>query len=162
MYSILPNHQFMFLGKSEILKYPIVSTYFKSMNVPVYRHDKSRAGRAYIGAINAYQKGYSLAIFPEGTFPEIDLPKMVAFKSGAFKLAKELNAPLLPLTFMNNYKLFSDPMNWLGPARPGLSIVHIHEKISVEQVKSMSADTLKEYCFELISKPLQEAHPELY
>jgi 1-acyl-sn-glycerol-3-phosphate acyltransferase len=162
MYSILPKHQFMFLGKSEILKYPIVNTYFKSMNVPVYRHDKSRAGRAYLGAINAYQQGYSLAIFPEGTFPEVDLPKMVAFKGGAFKLAKELNAPLLPLTFMNNYKLFSDPMDWLGPARPGIAVVHIHELVSIEQVQLMSVEALKDHCHRIISKPLEEAHPELY
>ena len=87
---------------------------------------------------------------------------MLAFKGGAFKLAKELNAPLLPLTFMNNYKLFSDPMNWLGPARPGIAVVHIHELVSVEQVQSMSVEALRDHCHQIISKPLEEAHPELY
>ena len=162
MYSILPKHPFMFLGKSEILSYPIVSTYFKSMNVPVYRNDKSRAGRAYVGAIQAFKQGYSLSIFPEGTFPEENLPKMLPFKGGAFKLAKELNAPILPLTFMNNYALFSDPMNWLGPARPGLAVVHIHKLVPVSVVNSMTAEELKAHCFNIISKPLEEKHPELY
>jgi 1-acyl-sn-glycerol-3-phosphate acyltransferase len=162
MYSIVPQHQFMFLGKSEILGYPLVSTYFKSMNVPVYRNDKSKAGRAYLGAIKAYQQGFSLAIFPEGTFPEIDLPKMVAFKGGAFKLAKELNAPIFPITFMNNWKLFSDPLDWLGPAHPGLAVVHLHPLVTVDQVESMTVEELKAHCFQIISKPLEEAHPELY
>jgi 1-acyl-sn-glycerol-3-phosphate acyltransferase len=162
MYSIVPQHQFMFLGKSEILGYPLVSTYFKSMNVPVYRNDKSKAGRAYTGAIKAYEQGYSLAIFPEGTFPEIDLPKMVPFKGGAFKLAKQLNAPIYPITFMNNYKLFSDPMDWLGPARPGLAVVHLHELVTTEVVQQMTEEELKAHCFQIISKPLEEAHPELY
>ena len=162
MYSLVPQHQFMFLGKSEILSYPIVSTYFKSMNVPVFRHDKSKAGRAYTNAIKAYEQGYSLVIFPEGTFPEKDLPKMVAFKGGAFKLAKQLNAPIFPITFLNNYKLFSDPMEWLGPARPGLATVHLHALVSKAEIESMSADELKDHCFRIISKPLEEAHPELY
>lgn len=162
MYSILPKSKFMFLGKSEILGYPIVSTYFKSMNVPVYRNDKSRAGMAYFGAMNAFQKGYSLAIFPEATFPTENLPKMLPFKGGAFKLAKQLEAPILPLTFMNNYLLFSDPFEWLGPARPGVAVVHIHPLISTETVKSMEVEELKDMCFGIISKPLEEAHPELY
>ena len=46
MYSILPKHPFVFLGKSEILNYPIISTYFKNLNIPVYRGDKSKAGRS--------------------------------------------------------------------------------------------------------------------
>jgi 1-acyl-sn-glycerol-3-phosphate acyltransferase len=41
MHSILPKHPFVFLGKSELLKYPILGTYFKNLNIPVYRKDKS-------------------------------------------------------------------------------------------------------------------------
>ena len=87
---------------------------------------------------------------------------MVAFKGGAFKLAKQLNAPIFPITFLNNYKLFSDPMEWLGPARPGLATVHLHALVSKAEIETMSADELKDHCFRIISKPLEEAHPELY
>jgi 1-acyl-sn-glycerol-3-phosphate acyltransferase len=37
MYSILPKHPFVFLGKSEILSYPLIGTFFKNLNVPVDR-----------------------------------------------------------------------------------------------------------------------------
>ncbi|NDB34792.1 MAG: 1-acyl-sn-glycerol-3-phosphate acyltransferase [Flavobacteriia bacterium] len=154
MYSILPKHAFMFLGKSEILSYPIVSTYFKHMNVPVDRSNKSKSTRAFLGALKAYRAGYSLAIFPEATFPTENLPNMLPFKAGAFRLAKELEAPLLPLTFMNNYKLFSDPTVWLGPARPGLAVVHIHPLITREEVKALTEDALLEKCFATIASPL--------
>ena len=33
MYSMLPKHPFVFLGKSEILTYPIIRTYFKNLNI---------------------------------------------------------------------------------------------------------------------------------
>jgi hypothetical protein len=34
--------------------------------------------------------------------------------------------------------------------------------VSKEEVESMSVDELKDHCFRIISKPLEEAHPELY
>ena len=40
MYSILPKYPFVFLGKSEILSYPLIGTFFKDLNVPVDRKDK--------------------------------------------------------------------------------------------------------------------------
>jgi 1-acyl-sn-glycerol-3-phosphate acyltransferase len=79
---------------------------------------------------------------------------MLPFKAGAFRLAKELEAPLLPLTFMNNYKLFSDPTVWFGPARPGLAVVHIHPLITREEVKALTEDALLEKCFATIASPL--------
>jgi len=162
MYSILPKSPFVFLGKSEILSYPIIRTYFKNLNIPVYRNDKTKSGKAYSESIKAVNNGWSLVIFPEGTIPENDIPKMLPFKNGAFKLAKALNIPVLPLTFENNHRLFSDPTNIWGPARPGLSIVHIHEVISLETIQQMNQDELSQHCFEIISKPLMEKHPELY
>jgi len=157
MYSILPKHPFMFLGKSEILSYPLVKTYFRLMNVPVDRSNTSKSMRAYLGAMKAYEEGYSLAIFPEATFPTENLPQMLPFKAGAFKLAKQLGAPILPLTFENNYLLFSEPTIWLGPARPGLALVHIHPLISREEVNSLSEQALLERCFATIAKPLHKA-----
>lgn len=155
MYSILPQYPFMFMGKSEILSYPIVRTYFKNMNVPVDRSNKSRSTRAFMGALKAYRDGYALAIFPEATFPTENLPQMLPFKAGAFKLAKQLDAPILPLTFTNNYLLFSEPTIWLGPARPGLAVVHIHPVISIEEVKALTEEELLEKCYTTIAGPLK-------
>lgn len=162
MYSILPSYPFVFLGKSEILSYPIIRTYFKNLNIPVDRKNKSKAGQAYIAATKAFEDGYGLVIFPEGTFPTEDLPRMLPFKNGAFKLAKQLNVPILPLTFMNNYKLFSDPSVILGPARPGISTVHIHPLITVETIQQMELQELSDHCYEVITVPLRDKNPEVY
>lgn len=125
------------------------------MNVPVDRSNKSRSTRAFMGALKAYRDGYALAIFPEATFPTENLPQMLPFKAGAFKLAKQLEAPILPLTFTNNYLLFSEPTIWLGPARPGLAVVHIHPVISTEEVNALTEDELLEKCYASIASALK-------
>lgn len=160
--SILPKHPFAFLGKAEILKYPIVRTYFKALNIPVYRKDKSKAGQALGQAKKAMEGGWSIVIFPEGTIPEENIPQMYPFKNGAFRLAKNLNAPILPLTFTQNFHLFSDPTHILGPAHPGVVEVHIHPFISVEEIAACSAEEISDKCFELIEAPLKAAHPHLF
>ena len=140
LHSILPQQPFAFLGKAEILKYPIVRTYFKALNIPVYRKDKSKAGQALVHAQKAMQEGWSIVIFPEGTIPDDNIPQLIPFKNGAFRLAKNLQVPILPLTFTQNFHLFSDPTHILGPAHPGVVEAFIHPFIRAEEVAKCSID----------------------
>jgi 1-acyl-sn-glycerol-3-phosphate acyltransferase len=161
LYSILPKHRFVFLGKSEILSYPIIRTYFKNLNIPVFRGDKSKAGQSYNLASKAVKEGWSIVIFPEGGIPDNQCPKMIPFKDGAFKLAKTLNIPIVPLSFTNNYKLFSDPTEILGPARPGISRVYIHEHVSQKVIQTMEIKEINKMCFDRINEPILFEHPNL-
>jgi 1-acyl-sn-glycerol-3-phosphate acyltransferase len=135
--------------------------YFKNLNIPVFRGDKSKAGQSYNLASKAVMDGWSIVIFPEGTIPDEDWPKMIPFKEGAFKLAKSANVPIVPLTFTNNYKLLSDPECVLGPARPGLSHVYLHEYISKEKVAELSAEELMNLSHDIINAPILATHPNL-
>jgi 1-acyl-sn-glycerol-3-phosphate acyltransferase len=161
MHSILPDHPFLFLGKAELLSYPIIATYFKGLNIPVYRKDRSKAGRSFIKAREAVSHGWSIVIFPEGGIPDEDNPRMVPFKAGAFKLAKQLELPIVPLTFTNNYHLFSDPTNILGPAHPGFSRLYVHPHISKSEVIRMSDKELSDHCFSIVNGPLLKEYPHL-
>jgi 1-acyl-sn-glycerol-3-phosphate acyltransferase len=161
MYSILPKHPFVFLGKSEILTYPIIKTYFKDLNIPVYRGDRSKAGKSYLQAAKAVNDGWSLAIFPEGGIPDHQCPKMIPLKDGAFKLAKELQIPLVPITFTNNFKLFSDPTEILGPAGPGFARIYFHEAISVATINQLETKELNKMCFDIINAPILKEYPHL-
>lgn len=160
MYSILPQNEFLFLGKGELLRYPIIKAYFKRLNIPVHRSDRLKAARSLNQAMEEVKKGWSIVIFPEGRIPNIN-PKMIPFKSGAFQLAKKLNLPIVPLTFTNNHLLFSDPTFILGPARPGLSKVYMHDYISAEEVADMTQKELMDHCYQLLNGPLLTEHPEL-
>jgi 1-acyl-sn-glycerol-3-phosphate acyltransferase len=159
--SLLSQHPFLFLGKSELLGYPILRTYFKNLNIPVYRTNRSKAAQSFKAAKKAVQEGWSIAMFPEGTIPSENNPKMLPFKYGAFKLAKEMQLPIVPVTFTNNYRLFSDPEQLLGPARPGFFKVYIHPFVSQELVNELSISELSMYCFNQINQPILEEHPSL-
>lgn len=154
MYSIMPQHPFLFMGKSEILKYPLMKTLFKRLNIPVFRNDRIKAAKSFIQAKKALACGWSIIIFPEGTIPDENWPQMIPFKEGAFKLAKSANVPLVPITFTNNYYLFSDPECILGPARPGISHVYLHDYISRETVEKLSAEELMQHAFDIINEPI--------
>lgn len=159
--SLFPKHPFLFMGKAEILSYPIIKTYFKSFNIPVFRDNKIKAAKSFVQAKKALTNNWSIVIFPEGGIPDWDRPRMMEFKDGAFLLAKGTNVPIVPITFENNFSLFSDPNDWFGPARPGLSKVIIHAPISSEKVQEMSLDHLKKECFNTINAPLIERYPRL-
>ncbi len=161
LYSYLSKEPFLFLGKSEILKYPLIKTYFKKMNIPVFRDSRVKAAKSLIQASREVKKGWSIMIFPEGGIPDNDNPRMIEFKQGAFQLAKNLKVPIVPISFTNNHKLFSDPTNIFGPARPGISHVHIHEFITGEEIEAMSQEELSQKCFDIINAPIVEANPEL-
>lgn len=153
MYSILPQHEFLFLGKSEILNYPLMKSFFINLNIPVFRGTR-KAAQSFVEARNAIKKGWSLVIFPEGGIPDEGNPKMIEFKDGAFKLAKSLKVPIVPITFKNNHRLFSDPTHILGSARPGISKVFVHETIDVQEIESLSETELSQQVFTLIESSL--------
>lgn len=161
MHSLLPDHPFLFLGKSEILSYPIIRTYFKNLNIPVHRNDRVMAAKSFVLAKKAIKDGWSIVIFPEGKIPDEKKPKMVPFKSGAFKLAKEMGVPIVPLTFTNNFQLFSDPEQIFESAHPGLFKVCIHPFIDQAIVSELSEKELSDYCFSIINDPLLREYPHL-
>ncbi|WP_165779184.1 lysophospholipid acyltransferase family protein [Brumimicrobium salinarum] len=155
LYSILPHHQFLFMGKSEILKYPLVKTFFKGLNIPVDRSSSIKSARAFIQARKEINKNWSIVIFPEGGIPD-DAPQLAPFKSGAFQLAQAAKCPILPITFINHYYLFSDPDTFCAPAKPGLAKVHIHCMISAHEVVESDVETLKEKTYRLIKSQLPQ------
>lgn len=159
MHSLLPDHPFLFMGKGEILGYPILKTYFNGLNIPVHRQDRGKAAKSFIQAKKAVVDGWSIVIYPEGGIPDKNRPKMMAFKTGAFRLAKELSIPIVPVTFTNNHELFTDPLDLLGVARPGISRVYIHPAVLPEEMNDLTDKEIRDLCFDRINQPLLKEHP---
>ncbi len=158
--SIIPTHPFLYLGKSEILSYPLIKTYFKRLNIPVYRNNAVKAARSLVRASKEVKKGWSLVIFPEGGIPNNENPKMIPFKDGAFQLAKSAKVPIVPVTFTNNSLLLAEPFKLFKSARPGISQVHIHAPIMENVISSLTVEELKAKCFDIINGPILIEHPE--
>ena len=93
-------------------------------------------------------------MFPEGGIPDDNRPSMIPFKEGAFKLAKSAGVPIVPITFLDNHHVFSDP-DQLDIAHPGVSRVEMHPVITKEEVAAHSEKELSARCFKEISGSLK-------
>jgi len=153
-YSVIDRY-FVFLGKGELLKWPLFRLFFRKTDIPVHRGSPARAAQALRLAAEALQRGECVAIYPEGTIPH-NAPVMGRFKSGAFKLALENNVPLVALTWQNNYQILSDPERLFDPSRPSIIRVTIHPHIPVGQFAPDEVIPLRNHTFDLIQSALPE------
>lgn len=152
---------FIFMGKQEIRKVPLFRIFFRDMNIAVKRSSVVDSHRAFIRARDALRKGYNLFLFPEGTISR-KAPVMQAFKNGAFKLAIEEQADILPVTFVDNWKLLEDKAYLKGAARPGFSRIIVHPVISTKGLTIEDVSLLSLKVRGIIEKPLIENYPEKY
>lgn len=142
MYQILPHRHIVFMGKSEILSYPLIKTYFKHLHIPVNRNDKRQAAHAMLLAKSKLQEGWSIVIFPEGGIPDNLAPDLAEFKPGAFVMAQKNQVPIIPISMIDHYKLLSEPQNNQGSALPGISHVHIHPYLDSNEIRELDVEYL--------------------
>lgn len=156
MYSVIPDY-FLFIGKHELLKWPLLRVFFLKWNITVNRQNRIEAVKSIVRASHEMDQGTSIAIFPEGTMPPAnEAPQMVGFKNGAFKLAIKKQVPIVPVTFLNNYKLFSDHTMPFRKGRPGISRVIVHEAIETKGMTDQDLVPLKKRVREVIEKALTD------
>lgn len=139
------------MGKSEILGYPILRTYFKNLNIPVDRKSTLGSAKSFLSARKALKDGFSIVIFPEGGIPDLVPPTMARFKDGAFRLAQVARVPVLPVAILNHYRLFSDPGLPFDSAYPGVSTFQLLEPVTLDDSANISElskacrDTIQEH-----------------
>lgn len=152
MYNVIPRY-FLFIGKYELLKWPLFNMFFKGMNIAVNRSDRGGAAKAFRKAAQAIDRGTSIAIFPEGTIPAY-APRMKPFKDGAFKLAIEKQVPIVPVTFVDHWRLFGEPLELFARARPGIARVVIHDSLPTAGLGEADQAGLRKRVYEVIEGPL--------
>lgn len=156
-FNVLPD-LFLFMGKQELLRWPLFNIFFQDMHIAVNRDNGMEAARALMKAGKALDRGISVSIFPEGTIPR-DAPRMNQFKDGAFRLAIKKQVPIVPITFLDNWKLFGDPEQLMSRGRPGIARTVVHPAIETKGLGSMDVNTLRRRVFEAIEKPLRNEYP---
>lgn len=170
-YVICPNHSsyldiplvfrvvkdyFVFLGKREIENYPLFHIFFtKGMNILVDRSSKMGSHKAFMQACDEIDRGNSVLIFPEATIPH-NAPELNPFKNGAFKLAIEKQVPIIPVTFLGNWKILQGSIMFKGKAGPGITRVIVHQSIDTKGMTENDISSLKEKVFEVMNAPLIE------
>ena len=156
-YMIVPNHTsqldivtltvklplfFNFMAKAELERIPVFGIWFRTIDIAVDRKDARKGALAYRKALNWIDQGNSMVIFPEGTISN-QVPKLIKFKDGPFKMAIEKQIPLLP-----DQGIFE--------GRPGYASQYVHKPIETKGLTIEDIEKLKEQVFNVISNKLQE------
>ncbi len=101
-----------YLGKAEVLKYPIFGLALRKMYIPVQRNNRNSREQVMQLMIKSVKTNQcSLFIYPEGTRnrgPQL----LTEFHDGAFKVAIATQTPILVATFVNSFKIMR-PRSWL-------------------------------------------------
>ena len=154
-YVVVANHQSLldiyllygYLGidvkwvmKQELRAVPVLGLACEMMgHVIVDRSNTASALASMERARERIKDGMSVIFFAEGTRSRSG--ELKPFKKGAFRMAQELNLPILPVTIQNTRHILpSDTID----LRPGFTRMIIGKPISVE-VTSTTADYAKSY-----------------
>ncbi|RPH31351.1 MAG: 1-acyl-sn-glycerol-3-phosphate acyltransferase [Bacteroidales bacterium] len=154
-YVVVSNHQsvydiFLIYGwlgidikwmmKKELRKIPGIG--FGSQKVGHIFIDRSNSKRAFESINEAKRKlvnGTSVVIFPEGTRSQTG--ELGTFKRGAFKIAYDLNLPILPITLVDTKNIL--PTNTIN-ILPGRVKMVIHEPIDIKLYSEKEPELLLE------------------
>ncbi|MCC6839474.1 MAG: 1-acyl-sn-glycerol-3-phosphate acyltransferase [Flavobacteriales bacterium] len=156
-FNVLPEY-FVFLGKHELLYWPLFNIFFRDMHIAVNRSNGAEAARALMRAGRALDAGISVGLFPEGTISG-HAPRMLPFKDGAFRLAVKKQVPIVPITFVNNWLLFGDPEQPWSRGRPGIARAVVHPAVPTRGLGPADVDNLRQRVFDTIESPLRQAYP---
>lgn len=150
--AVIPGN-FSPLMKAEAGKYPIMGYLFKQFCVMVDRRNMSSRQKSLLELKERVKRGDSILVFPEGTRNRsTDIP-LKSFYSGAFRIAIDLQIPIVPVTFLGTRDVF--PQDKL-PIHPATIICVFGEPIETEGMSSKDIDTLKQQSFEAIEGVLKE------
>jgi|SRR5688572_8599075 len=153
-YIVFPNY-FHFMGKAELKKVPFFNIFFDKMNILVDRGSIIGSHRAFVRAGKDIDKGISIAIFPEATIPAC-APRLGRLKNGAFKLAIEKQIPIVPVVFLDNWRLLPDGIRKKTGGRPGITRVYIHDPIETTGMTDNDLETLKKKVHDSLNRTLKE------
>ncbi|MEZ4798824.1 MAG: lysophospholipid acyltransferase family protein [Flavobacteriales bacterium] len=153
MYSVVPDY-FLFIGKGELLKWPLFGLFFRKQDIPVHRESSRKAYEALHKAYEAIDRGESIAMYPEGTIPA-HAPRMKAFKNGAFKMAIDKQVPIVPITFPNNYKIMLEPSHFWEYSLPHVVRAVVHAPIDTKGMTENDIAELRKRVFAQIEEGFQ-------
>jgi len=145
-----------FMSKAELLTNPLFSIFLKSVDITVDRDSKMSSFRAFKKAEENLKQGRTLIVFPEGKIGDDYPPILHEFKNGPFRLAIELQLPILPVTSLNTWHVLWDSGFKLG-TRPGICDIYIHKPIETKGMTVDDADMLKDKVYNLINNKFAEA-----
>jgi len=115
--------------------------------IPINRKNPKASWNAYLKAIEKLREGISVVVFPEGTRSKDG--KLQKFKKIPFKFAKEAGVDLVPVGFVNLYKLSPAQYKWIQPVKIK---IHFGRPIRAEEIARMTVEELMERVYNEIKR----------
>lgn len=140
---------FSFMGKVELLNNPVTGMFFRTIDIPVNRQSKISSFKAFKRAQENLEKGRSVVIFPEGLIGDEFPPQLYPFKNGPFKLAIDMQIPIVPIVIHDAWKVLWDDGKHFG-SRPGVINISILNPVETTELQSADADRLRDQVYEQI------------
>jgi len=127
------------LGKASVFKIPVVGwSMWLAGDIPVTRGDQASARGAMGRCARWLEKGMPVMIFPEGTRSKTE--ELLPFKDGAFRLAIETGAEVLPVAVSGTRKALPKH-SWRFARAKGL--VTVGQPISTQGMTLADVERLK-------------------
>lgn len=121
----------IFISKIEFSRVPIMAQWMRRIHcLFMDRDDLKQSLKVILEAIDLIKKGYSIAIFPEGTRNK-ESEDLLPFKEGSFKIAQKTGCPIVPMAMTNMASVFERQLPWI-----------VREEVIVEFGKPVYIDTL--------------------
>lgn len=131
---------FRFLAKQELQKIPIFGFVVKKMCLVVDRKSMSSRSQSLVALKKELEEGVSVFIYPEGTRNKSQEP-LGHFYDGAFRLALQTRATILPMVILNAPNVCQPGQLDLWP---GTLKIAFGDPIPTADLPDESAGTLKE------------------
>jgi 1-acyl-sn-glycerol-3-phosphate acyltransferase len=150
---VIKNY-YAFVGKASIKSVPLFGYMFAKLHIQVDRNDKNSRATSLSRSIKALQSGRSIMIFPEGGIKSPNFPQMhLPLKDGAFVMAIQQQVPLVPITFLNNYKIMHDNQYAVYPQT--LRAV-VHKPIETKGMTQADVDALRQAFYDVVQERLNK------
>jgi 1-acyl-sn-glycerol-3-phosphate acyltransferase len=144
---IIRNY-YAFVGKASLKNVPLFGYMFRKLHIMVDRSDPNSRSNSLSRSIKALQSGRSIMIFPEGGIKSTNIPQMhLPLKDGAFIMAIQQQVPLVPITFLSNYKIQHDDELLIYPKAVRAVI---HKPIDTVGMTQDDVENLKKKFYEVV------------
>lgn len=145
---------FLFLSKKEVFKIPLVGAAMKKVGyLEVDRTNPKAAARSIANVVTEIKKNQRVLIYPEGTRSK-DARKILPFKSGALRAAKQGGLPILPIVVYGTQEIRSmvrpfhlwphkivlkvlDPISIESPLHPANKSSSLSEQEKAEKLRML-------------------------
>ena len=150
--SVVVENYSAFVGKASISKIPLFGYLFARLHIQVDRDNKNSRSTSLNRSIKALQSGRSIMIFPEGGIEAKEIPKMhLPLKDGGFSMAIQQQVSIVPITFLNNYRIMQEGKFGIYPHT--LRAI-VHKPIDTTGMTKDDVNSLKNSYYEVVQGAL--------